>query len=75
MRVNAMKARPRRRGKAVEQRQIVEIPRHTRAGDRDVDDLAGGDALREKQPKLGALMGASREDVLAYMGLPCENWP
>ena len=25
------------------------------------------DALREKQPKLGALMDASREDVLAYM--------
>jgi len=25
------------------------------------------DALREKQPKLGALMDASRDDVLAYM--------
>ena len=28
------------------------------------------DALREKQPKLGALMDASREDVLAYMDFP-----
>jgi transposase-like protein len=33
------------------------------------------DALRDKQPKLGALMDASREDVLAYMGFPCEHWP
>ena len=28
------------------------------------------DALREKQPRLGALMDASREDVLAYMDFP-----
>ena len=28
---------------------------------------AVADALREKQPKLGALMDASRDDVLAYM--------
>ena len=33
------------------------------------------DALREKQPKLGALMDASREDVLAYMDFPKEHWP
>jgi transposase-like protein len=33
------------------------------------------DALREKQPKLGALMDASREDVLAYMDFPREHWP
>ena len=33
------------------------------------------DALREKQPKLGALMDASREDVLAYMTFPREHWP
>jgi hypothetical protein len=32
------------------------------------------DALREKQPKLGALMDASREDVLAYMSFPREHW-
>ena len=32
------------------------------------------DALREKQPKLGALMDSSREDVLAYMSLPREYW-
>ena len=32
------------------------------------------DALREKQPKLGALMDASREDVLAYMDFPKEHW-
>jgi putative transposase len=33
------------------------------------------DALRDKQPKLGALMDASREDVLAYMDFPKEHWP
>jgi transposase-like protein len=33
------------------------------------------DALREKQPKLGALMDASREDVLAYMDFPKGHWP
>lgn len=33
------------------------------------------DALREKQPKLGALMDASRDDVLAYMDFPREHWP
>jgi putative transposase len=33
------------------------------------------DALREKQPRLGALMDASREDVLAYMNFPREHWP
>lgn len=32
------------------------------------------DALREKQPKLGALMDASREDVLAYIDFPREHW-
>ena len=32
------------------------------------------DALREKQPKLGALMDSSREDVLAYMSFPREHW-
>ncbi|MFV0475658.1 MAG: IS256 family transposase [Pikeienuella sp.] len=31
------------------------------------------DALREKQPKLGALMDSSREDVLAYMTFPREH--
>lgn len=33
------------------------------------------DALREKQPKLGALMDASREDVLAYMDFPKDRRP
>ena len=33
------------------------------------------DALREKQFKLGALMDASRDDVLAYMSFPREHWP
>ena len=33
------------------------------------------DALREKQPKLAALMDGSREDVLAYMDFPGEHWP
>lgn len=32
------------------------------------------DALREKQPKLGALMDASRDDVLTYMSFPREHW-
>jgi transposase-like protein len=32
------------------------------------------DALREKQPKLGALMDSSRDDVLAYMAFPREHW-
>ena len=33
------------------------------------------DALREKQPKLTAMMDSSREDVLAYMDFPREHWP
>lgn len=41
-------------------------------GRRPVDVVA--DALCEKQPKLGALMDASREDVLAYMEFPREHW-
>lgn len=36
---------------------------------------AVADALREKQPRLGALIDASREDVLAYMDFPREHWP
>lgn len=36
-------------------------------------DLVAG-ALREKQPKLGAMMDTSREDVLAYMDFPREHW-
>jgi putative transposase len=32
------------------------------------------DALREKNEKLGALMDASRDDVLAYMSFPREHW-
>jgi transposase-like protein len=32
------------------------------------------DALREKQPKLGAMMDASRDEVLAYMDFPREHW-
>ncbi|MBN7786477.1 IS256 family transposase [Ponticoccus gilvus] len=31
-------------------------------------------APREKQPKLGALMDSSRDDVLAYMPFPREHW-
>lgn len=33
------------------------------------------DALREKQPGRGALMDASRDDVLVYVDFPCEHWP
>ena len=32
------------------------------------------DAPREKQPKLGALMDALREDMLACMDFPREHW-
>ena len=32
------------------------------------------DALRKKQPKLGALIDSSRDDVLAYMSFPREPW-
>src|SRR4051794_18474750 len=32
------------------------------------------DALRAKHDRLGALMDASREDVLAYMDYPEEHW-
>jgi putative transposase len=32
-------------------------------------------ALRERFPKLAALMDASREDVLVYMSFPREHWP
>ena len=33
------------------------------------------EALRDKQPKLGALMDASREDVLDYVDFSREHWP
>ena len=33
------------------------------------------DALRPRHPKLGEMMDASREDVLAYMDFPREHWP
>src|SRR6056297_1263860 len=36
---------------------------------------AVADALREKNDRLGSLMYASREDVLAYMDFPREHWP
>ena len=32
------------------------------------------DALREKYPKLAALMDEARADVLAYMDFPREHW-
>jgi len=32
------------------------------------------DALREKEPKLGAMMDAARDDVLAHMDFPKEHW-
>jgi len=32
------------------------------------------DALREKNDRLGAMMDASRDDVLAYMDFPREHW-
>jgi len=32
-------------------------------------------ALRAKQPRLGALLDASRDDILAYRDLPREHWP
>jgi putative transposase len=36
---------------------------------------AVADALGAKQLKLGALMDASRENVLACMDFPWERWP
>ena len=33
------------------------------------------DALAERAPKLGELMLAAREDVLAYMAFPKDHWP
>lgn len=35
---------------------------------------AVAEALREKQPKLGQMMDASRDDVLAYMDFPKDHW-
>lgn len=35
---------------------------------------AVADALREKNAKLGAMMDAARDDVLAYMDFPREHW-
>ncbi|MBK8909276.1 MAG: IS256 family transposase [Rhodospirillales bacterium] len=35
---------------------------------------AVADALREKNDRLGAMMDASRDDVLAYMDFPKEHW-
>jgi len=35
---------------------------------------AVADALRQKNEKLGAMMDASRDDVLAYMDFPKEHW-
>jgi len=33
------------------------------------------EALRERAPRLAALMDAAREDVLAYTAFPREHWP
>jgi transposase-like protein len=33
------------------------------------------EALRERAPKLAALMDAARDDVLAYTAFPREHWP
>jgi len=48
-----------------------------RAGDQPEAEAQweiAADALREKQPKLGALMDASCDDVLAGMPFPREHW-
>ena len=36
---------------------------------------AVADGLRERFPKLTAMMDGAREDVLAYMAFPREHWP
>jgi transposase-like protein len=36
---------------------------------------AVADGLRERFPKLAALMDGAREDVLAYLAFPREHWP
>ena len=43
------------------------------AAEQQWDEVA--DALRTKHPRIGELMDASREEVLAYMGFPKEHWP
>lgn len=39
-------------------------------GEAEAQVAVVADALREKQPKLGAMLDASREDVLAYVSFP-----
>jgi transposase-like protein len=36
---------------------------------------AVADALRQRAPKLAAMMDGAREDVLAYTYFPIEHWP
>ena len=43
------------------------------AAEQQWDEVA--DALRAKHAKIGDLMDAAREDVLAYMSFPREHWP
>jgi putative transposase len=43
------------------------------AAEQQWDEVA--DALRAKHAKIGELMDAAREDVLAYMSFPREHWP
>jgi transposase-like protein len=43
--------------------------------DAEAQRNAVADALRGKQPKLGALVDGSREDMLACMDFPREHWP
>ena len=46
---------------------------NTAAAEQQWDEVA--DALRAKHAKIGELMDAAREDVLAYMSFPREHWP
>jgi transposase-like protein len=41
----------------------------------DIQWAVVASALRDKQPKLGDLMDAARDDVLAYMDFPRGHWP
>src|SRR5262245_63518347 len=51
-------------------------PSHKRPGRlRTRSGVAVADRLRERFPKLGALMDEAENDVLAHLAFPKEHWP
>jgi hypothetical protein len=71
---NALAYAPAKQRTAVAAMQKTIFAQETR-GDAEAQWGVVADALREKQPKLGDLMDASRDDGLAYMDFPREHWP